>query len=77
MDQHKVAIELTREEALVLFDWISRFNKREDAVFEDQAERRVLWDIEAMLESTLDEPFRPDYETPLAAARGKVRDAEE
>ena len=77
LKQPKALIELTREEALVFFEWISRFNKREDADFEDQAEQRVLWDIEATLESTLDDLFSPDYAALLAAARAKVRDSEE
>jgi hypothetical protein len=39
----KVTIELTNDEALVLFDWIARFNKSEnDSTFPDQAEQRVL-----------------------------------
>jgi hypothetical protein len=31
--------------------------KADNTRFEDQAEQRVLWDIEAMLETTLVEPF--------------------
>ena len=60
----------------MLFEWLSRFNKAEGA-FEDQAEQRVLWDIEGMLESTLVEPFDPKYDELLAAARAKVRDPQE
>ena len=47
MPANRVSIELSGDEALVLFEWITRFNKREDAEFEDQAEQRVLWDIES------------------------------
>lgn len=70
----KVTIELTGDEALVLFDWITRFTEREDKEFEDQAEEKVLWQIEAVLEKVLVEPFKPDYDRLLAAARAKVRD---
>ena len=69
-----VSIQLTPDEALVLFDWIVRFNAREDQTFEDQAEERVLWNIEATLEKLLSEPFSPDYDGLLAAARARVRD---
>jgi hypothetical protein len=72
----KVALGLSREEALVLFEWLHRFNKGEGHEFADQAEQRVLWDIEAMLESELVEPLDPKYEELLASARAKVRDSE-
>lgn len=72
----KVALGLSREEALVLFEWLHRFNQSEGHEFADQAEQRVLWDIEAMLESELVEPLDPKYEELLAAARAKVRDSE-
>jgi hypothetical protein len=69
-----IALSLTADEALVLFEWITQFNKREDVSFVDQAEQRVLWDLESMLEAALAEPFRDDYDTLLAAARARVRD---
>ena len=76
MPSQRVALELSGDEALVFFDWLRRFNKGEHRVFEDQAEQRVLWDLEAILESTLSEPLDPKYLEVLAAARGRVRDSE-
>jgi hypothetical protein len=75
MAKGNVALNPSREEALVLSEWLHRFNS-EDQTFEDQAEQRVLWDIEAMLESELVEPLDPKYAELLAAARAKVRDSE-
>ena len=72
-----IKIELTAQQALVLFDWVKRFNERESGQFEDQAEERVLWDVEATLEKALVEPFQDDYERLLAEARAAVRDPEE
>jgi hypothetical protein len=69
-----VTLPLTQDEALVLFEWLVNFNKREHD-FEDQAEQRVLWDLEAMLESELVEPFSPDYRLLVTAARERVRDS--
>lgn len=69
-----VTLELTGDQALVLFDWIVRFNNRESEAFEDQAEQRVLWDIEARLESALVEPFDSSYARLLSEARERVRD---
>lgn len=75
MAAERVQIDLTGDEALVLFEWVTRLNKREDVEFEDQAEQRVLWDVEASLEATLVEPFSGDYDQQLAEARKRVRDA--
>lgn len=69
-----VRVDLTADEALVLYDWLARFNQRRDVEFQDQAEQRVLWDIEAVLEATLVEPFRDEYASLVSAARNRVRD---
>lgn len=74
MSEKKVTLELTSDEALVFFDWLARFNRRDPVGIEDQAEQRVLFDLEAMLESTLTAPLEADYKGLLAAARGRVRD---
>jgi hypothetical protein len=72
-----IPIQLTPDEALVLFEWLSRFNENGDATFRDQAEQRVLWDVHAALESNLVAPLDPQYDRLLAEARGQVRDAED
>src|SRR4051794_27013887 len=72
-----VVLQLTADEALVVFEWLSRFNESGDGTFRDQAEQRVLWDIEASLESTLVAPLDPHYDRLLAEARGRVRDSED
>jgi hypothetical protein len=77
MADDNVRLELSRAEALVFFEWLARFNKATDVEFEDQAEQRVLWDIEGMLESMLVEPLQADYAALLDEARARVRDAEE
>ena len=42
-----IKIELTSQQALVLFDWVKRFNERESGQFEDQAEERLLAEARA------------------------------
>jgi hypothetical protein len=69
-----VTLTLSRDEAVVLFEWLHRFNSEEEHRFEDQAEQRVLWNLEASLESTLVEPFKPEYSEILATARSRLRD---
>jgi hypothetical protein len=73
----KVSIELTENEAIVLFDYLSRFNnKMNPQAFEDQSEQRVLWDIESTLEQKLSVPFGADYTEILKKAREIVRAAQ-
>ena len=77
METNKVTIELSTDEALVLFDFLARFNQKENKeLFEDQAEQRVLWNLEASLEKLLSEPFLDEYLVLLTKARETVRDKE-
>lgn len=76
MAEEKITLKLSNDEALVLFAWLHRFNQSESKALEDQAEPRVLWDIEAMLESALVEPFDAKYDELLAAAQARVREEE-
>jgi hypothetical protein len=73
----EVNIGLSRDEAIVLYDWLSRLNSSGVSTFEDQAEKRVLADIEAILERTLTEPLAANYKELVAQARGRVRDPDE
>jgi hypothetical protein len=78
MGNEKINIELTNEEAIVFFEFLGRFNEQDDlSKFEDQAEQRVLWDIERILEKKLSEPFRADFKEIVKKAREKVRDKNE
>ena len=72
-----VSFTLSRDEAIVLLDWLRRFNSVTGHGFEDQAEQRVLWNLESSLEALLAEPFKADYDKLLAAARSRVRDPAE
>ena len=78
MTRKNVNIQLTNDEAIVLFDFLGRFNENNDSQrFEDQAEQRVLWDIENILEKELSEPFLADYLQIVKNARENVRDRKE
>ena len=70
-----VSVILSRPQALVLFEFLSRFSEQERLEFHDPAERRVLWDILAKLETELPEPLRQDYDLLLKEARESIRDA--
>ena len=47
-----VLLSLTKEEAVVLSDWLYR-NSRKREYFADEAEQTVFWGIECMLEKVL------------------------
>jgi hypothetical protein len=70
----KVLLPLTQSEALVLFEFCSRFSNDNVLRIDDQAEERILWDICALLESTLVQPFNENYQELLEKVRAEVRD---
>lgn len=65
-------IELTNEEALVLFEWLFN-NSSHDELFQDKAAQYVLWSIECQLEKELSEPHSDHYLAALTEARDTVR----
>lgn len=69
-----VTLDLSEYEALVLFEFLSRFSNDKDLRIDDQAEARVLWDLCCVLETQLVEPLREDYSELLRKARNAVRD---
>lgn len=76
-EKDEIKIVLNKEEALVLFDFLSRLNESDrNEIFEDQAEQKTLWILEGQLEKQLVEPFRPDYKDIINEARNKIRDEE-
>ena len=67
-------ITVTRDEALILFDWLARFGDGEPvaAGLSGSAEERVFWGIKGQLERQLVEALDPKYKTVLAEARERV-----
>ena len=63
----------SKQEALVLFDWLGKFNSVErDNLFAHGAEQQVLFDLEASLEKILVEPFSENYSDLIKNARESV-----
>ncbi len=71
---NQVGLKLTKDEALVLFELLSRFSDEDDLAIHDQAEERALWNLQCALEKVLVEPFSPEYKSVLEAARDRLRD---
>lgn len=76
-DNKNVSIKLSSNEALVLLEWLTKFNEKEHPLlFEDQAEERILFDLESSLEKIVSETFEGTYLENLSKARQEIRDKE-
>jgi len=74
MSNDEVSIKLTKDEAIVLFEFLSRYSDKDSLNIEHQAEERALWNLESVFEKELSEPFSKDYGKLLEAARERLRD---
>ena len=72
MSAEPVTIELTRDQALVLFEFLARFQETNELAFAHVAEFRALNRIGAQLDTALVEMFCPDYRELLDSARARV-----
>lgn len=71
----EILVCMSNSEALVLFDWLARFNENSvPSTFTDQAEERVLYDLEASLEASITEVLDPKYRELVNIARSLLRD---
>jgi hypothetical protein len=75
--QSDLPVALTRDEALVLFEWLShQFESGGlDELLSDGADWVAVHRLLGRLESALAEPFHPDYKVLLGAARDRLRQA--
>jgi hypothetical protein len=79
VEQDDVRISLTQDEALVLFEWLSRIDEQTNDfrdLVEDQAEQRALWNLSCLLERELVQPFSANYAELVEQARSRLRDEE-
>jgi hypothetical protein len=75
-----VRLAITRDEALVLHEWLARVVDEENAAalaetVEDDAEIWALNALLVLLEQALPEPFEAGFEKTLKAARKRIADA--
>ncbi len=68
-----VSITLSHDEALVLFEFFSRFgDDGDDFTLRHNAEYLAFMRISAQLDKALVEPFQPQYREALRAARDRI-----
>ena len=76
-ENNNITITLSEDEAIVLLEWLHNFNEEErPTLFQDQAEERILFDLEAELEKVVLGTFADDYKNILLKARERIRDKE-
>lgn len=68
-----VTLSLSEDEALVLFEWLSRLNDGRDENSEITAEILTAWSLQAQLEKTLTVPFSDEYDALLAQAKSQLK----
>jgi len=73
-DPPEVQISLPADEALVLFEFLSRFAESRALTIVDQTEEKVLSKLLGPLEKQLVAPFRHDYLELLKQARNRLRE---
>jgi hypothetical protein len=64
-----VTVELSRDEALVLFEYLSRWCDLESLEIEHESEGIAMLALSRELDKALREPFLPNYAELLARAR--------
>ena len=67
-----VSLTLKKEEALVLFEMIADVQRQARIPIRNAAERRAIWNLTALLEKTLAEPFMKDYATIIKEAQKRL-----
>ncbi|MBL8897878.1 MAG: hypothetical protein JNM84_09625 [Planctomycetes bacterium] len=71
-EDERVLLTLSKDEALVLFDWLSREEREGELPALDAAEVITLWRLHGALEKGMTEPFLSSYAERLAMARSRL-----
>jgi hypothetical protein len=56
-----ISLLLKHEEALVLFEWLTLLDDNGDSDLCDEAQQKVLWKVEGLLEKLLPDVVMEDY----------------
>jgi hypothetical protein len=75
--EERIEISLTKNESLVLFEFLKRFSIEGKLTINNQSEERVLWNLLCGLEKILVEPFQENYKEVLSKARLDLQDKNE
>lgn len=67
-----VTITLRKDEALVLFEMLANATDAASIPIRDDSERRAIWNLAALFEKTLVEPFMKDYREIVNEAKRRI-----
>jgi hypothetical protein len=75
MSETKIAVNLTRAEAIVLIEFLMRFRDKDRLAVEHGAEQQLLFDLCCVVENQLPELFDPQWNALVQQSRTAVLDA--
>jgi hypothetical protein len=75
-NDQSITVELTNDEALVLFEFLARCRDKTTCAIEHPSERQALWNLECILEKQLPEVLSPGYSQSVKSARERIRASE-
>jgi hypothetical protein len=67
-----IKLELSDDQALVFFEWLSRVDEQDAFPCEHDSEEQVLWSLHGQLEKQLGAQFKANYRELVADARERV-----
>ncbi len=69
-------IEISKNEALVLFEFLSRYSETNVLSIEHKAEQQALYNLACAFEKSMADPFSSDYKKTLESARQKLQNGQ-
>ena len=75
MSETKIAVNLTRAEAIVLIEFLMRFRDEDRLAVKHEAEQQLLYDLCCVVENQLPELFDPQWKALVERSRTTVLDA--
>tara|TARA_R110002073_G_scaffold335671_1_gene528378 strand:+ start:673 stop:966 length:294 start_codon:yes stop_codon:yes gene_type:complete len=73
LKMNKITISLSKDEAIILTEFLLRFQEEENLDIKDKSEEIALWNLGAILESNLPEILDPNYKNLLIEARKNIQ----
>jgi len=69
-----VNLDITNDEAVILWNFLRRYSTDEVLVIEDQAEQRALWNLECFFEKEVGNCYEGDWDISLKKSLDNLRD---
>ena len=70
----KYTLQISEDEAIVLFEFFARFDDTDELVFKHPAEYLALMKLSGQIDKTTSAMLKPEYETLLKEAQDRIAD---